>query len=79
MTQSGPFLLCSRHPVLCRDVKNMYSGCYLLGKSEVLLLWTTGKIKIFMHIVSMVPRRWEVTSSVNVCVCILSRPRVQKV
>ena len=47
-----------------------YSGCYLLGKSEVLLLWTTGKIKIFMHIVSMVVRRWEVTGSVNVCVCI---------
>ena len=98
MIQSGPFLLCSRHPVLCCFVeikllyssthksrhvkKNMYSysGCYLLGKSEVLLLWTTGKIKIFMHIVSMVLRRWEVTSSVNVYrTLIVSRPRVQKV
>ena len=58
----------------------MYSVRYLLGKSEVLLLWTAGKIKIFMHIISMVVRRWEVTGSVNVYrIFLVSRPRVQKV
>ena len=41
-------------PTGFRDVnKDVYSGCYLLGKSEVLLLWITGKVKILMHIISM--------------------------
>ena len=48
MLASSGLLYSSTHK--SRDVKNMYSGCYLLGKREVLLLWTTGKIKIFMHI-----------------------------
>ena len=63
----------------------MYRGCYLLGKIEVLLLWTTGKIKTFMHIISMRMVSGDVKgvtsiNSVNVCrVFIVSRPRVQRV
>ena len=56
---------------LVMQKKDVYSGCYFLGESEVLLLWTAGKVKIFMHIISMVClRRWEITGSGNVYVCI---------